>query len=473
MALSDHISDFLRDGQYRLAEITHKLKTEIYDPDSREYIELNEQRLKIWALLNMLYYGYLDIYQGNFGFAESLEDWSEFEIISEIEHVRSETEVSEIPWASFATFQRVLVTRSGSSEEETDPTNLGGLEDQMAVYDSGGRLFGEDKPVNLGWIVPDIADYFANNAAWSRVLIPQYTAAEWSGENPTLAAGQIGIEQDDNGLALRLKIGPGIWKDLEYFNNSTFEDSVSITNPIGDASGDLSGVSAAEILKLMLSPYQVPVISELKNNAGGTYNEENIINLGESISGTISLQFSVANDANLDGSTPINVNAGGVFSNEGDFANGQIDLTLASTLTPTLLTNIEIKVKATHTNGETEEVSTFIRFQPQIIWGVSPNTSLTASEIANIPQKQTLVTDEYRNEYEFTAAGYLYLCIPSTLDPQNVIFADKTNELIPLPVEMTDLGVVANVNNGFGTYNYQVFRTTHSITSNSSKIEVG
>lgn len=472
MSLQDKISDFLRDGQYRSAEITSKLNREIIDVDSREYKRLHRQRLLIDALISVLHYPYQDIKTGEFG----LDVLTEFEIELEIEYVRKECEMNDIPWISFSTYRpeiRVFTSGSGGVSEEIDPTNLGGDEGQLAQFNSQNKLIGVNKPVKIGWTNPDIASYFADNAAFSEILIPTYSASEWSAEDPYLEVGQIGIELNESDQASRCKVGPGLWNSLPYFNQTVIESGgLTVTNPIGDASGDLSGQSLIQVLSKMLAPYTAPVITNLRNNAGGTYGSTNTLNIGETVAGTVSLQYNISNEENLSGANPINVTAGGVFSNEGNFANGQIDLTLASPLTPTALTNIEIKVKVAHTNGVTQEFKTYIRFYPQIIWGVSQKDSLTASEIASISSKQTLVTNEYKRTYQFNQSGFRYIFIPTTLSPSNLVFADLTDEIVVNPIDIDDLGVVTNVNNGLGIYDYQVLRTTYNITENFNKIRV-
>ncbi len=471
MTINEHISDFLRDAQYRLAEITNELKLNVIDEDSFEYKQLNSHRKELWLFMRVIFYGSIPIYQSEkSGF---LNDWTDSEILEEIEYLRDKVGISEIPWVSYTGYQPLLINsiRGEGITEEVDPTIVKGTEGQIPEYGENGQtLIPKNKPTSIGWTVADISEYFNRTTSFGYLLHAIYTESEWTSENPILLAGEIGFVEE-NGVCIKYKVGPGRWNDLSY-QEDVYSHNDAVTNPIGDASSNLENMKIGDILKLMLSPYKAPVISNFKNDASGTSELESIIELGNSISGSVDLSFDITYEANLSGATPLNVTAGSTFSNEGDFANGQISLSLASALQPTTLTNIEIKIKSTHTNGETLPVSTFIRFQPKIIWGVSSKTSLTASEIANISSKKTKISSSYKHEYLFEQSGYLYLAIPSTLDPNDLSFADVTDKQIPLPIDMEDLGVVTSVNNGVGTYNYQVFRTKYSMTVNETKISV-
>lgn len=465
--LQENIDAFLRDGQYRLGEITNILNNQIYDEDSREFKKLDYQRRQIWLLIHLLYSGYRDIQGGEyFGF---YANFTEEELNEEIERVRNEVQVSEIPWVSYG--QRTIEIVNRTFGQEDGEVNLeNSTPGYLARYKNEDTLEGYEIPKDIGWVSPSITEYFQRNTEWGYILHPTYTDAEWTAENPLLVAGEIGFEINGSGVVIGWKVGPGRWNDLSYFGDALYTETET-SNPIGDAQGDLSGRTTAEILALMLNPYVVPVISSLQNNAGGSFGNDRILEIGESVSGTVSVTFSVSDSGNLEGSNPINVDAGDIFSNEGDFPNGQIDLTLVAALNPSETTTYQIMLKATHTNGETGVVSTFIRFYPKIISGVSNNANITASEMANIAAKQTFITNNFNRDYSFSQAGYLYIAIPAMLNPSGLLFTDISNPNSPFPMDMTDLGQLT-VNNGVGQYAYQIFRSTFLLTVNSTVIRV-
>lgn len=301
---------------------------------------------------------------------------------------------------------------------------------------------------------------------------PAFTEAEWAARNPLLLKGEVGYVISSGGIITRSKVGPGLWNDLPWFPDTLYDRTDTITNPIGDAKGNLNGSTLMEIVEKMLFPYQTPALSLVKNNAGGSLQTTATREIGSSLSGIVNLTYAISNPTNLSGATPINVTAGGIFSNEGNFENlGSIDLNLVAPLNPTVVTTYTISVKPVHQQGEGTTVSTSIVYYPRIIWGVSPLTSLSASQLNTIGQKQTLLTNNFRRDYNFTAAGYCWIAIPTILNPSALVFTDVTDPNAPAGFSMEDMGTLS-VNNGVGTYNYQLFRSTYYLTESLSKMRI-
>jgi hypothetical protein len=303
---------------------------------------------------------------------------------------------------------------------------------------------------------------------------PSYTAAQWSARNPLLQRGEVGyLLHDTSGIVIGQKVGPGRWNDLAFSPDVLFDNPGPVTNPIGDVSGVIAGQNLMQVAEKMLFPYKVPVISNLTNNAqGGSPQVEALLEIGAAKSGVIRLLHETSFPENLSGATPINVIAGSIFSNEGNFANtGTIDMNLSAPLNPSVVTTYTINVKPTPTQGVGVTVSTTIKFVPRMIWGVSPLTSLTGPQMNSIAQKQTALTDNLERDCSFTTAGYGYLAIPAMLDPSNLIFTDVTNPDAPSTFSFEDLGPLS-INNGVGTYNYQIFRTTYYITESLSRVRI-
>lgn len=301
---------------------------------------------------------------------------------------------------------------------------------------------------------------------------PAYTEAQWSARNPLLQAGEVGyVKHATTGLVHKAKVGPGRWNDLPYFPDVVW-DAGTVTAPIGDATGNLDDQTVMQILEKMLKPYVVPQIVNLTNNAqGGSPQSIATREIGAALSGVVRLQYEVINPQNLT-ATPINVSSGGIFSNDGNFANtGSIDMNLAAPLSPNVVTVYDINVKPLHAQGEGLTVKTQIKYVPRAIWGVSPLTTLTASQLNAIGQKQTVLMDNFRRDYEFTAAGYPWLAIPTMLNPTGLVFTDVTNLNNPEGFEFEDMGALS-VNNGVGTYNYQLFRGTYYLTESFSRLRV-
>lgn len=305
------------------------------------------------------------------------------------------------------------------------------------------------------------------------IELPSFPEADWQARNPLLGKGEMGHVTDSNGVILRSKVGPGRWNDLPWYADTLFDRDEVVTNPIGDAKGNLNGQFLMGIVEKMLFPYGVPVISALTNNAQlGSPQNLAIREIGLSLSGIVRLQYSLSNPSNLSGATPINVLAGGIFSNEGNHAHsGAIDMNLSAPLNPSVVTEYPINVKPLDLNGVGATVITKIKFVPRIIWGVSPLATLSGSQFNTIGQKKTALTDNFQRDYDFTAAGYCWLGIPVMLNPENLLFTDVTNANFPFGFAFDDMGVLS-VNNGTGTYNYQMFRSTHYITESFSRVRV-
>lgn len=301
---------------------------------------------------------------------------------------------------------------------------------------------------------------------------PAFSAAQLTTRNPYLDKGEIVFELDGTAKPKKFKIGPGHWNDLPYFIDDEYTISTPVTNPIGDATGDISGLSLREVLEKILHPYVAPVVSNVVNNAGGSFGNARIIEIGISLSGTIQVTYSVSNPSLLSGATPISITAGGIFSNEGAHAHsGSIGMTLPAPLNPSVITTYTISVKATHQQGETPVVTSTIKFNPRAIWGVSTLTSYTAGDINSLTSKQTALLSSHKRDYTFNGQGYCVVAIPAMLNPTNMIFTDVTDPSAPAGFSMEDLGTLS-INNGVGTYLYQILRSTYFITQPSSILRI-
>lgn len=301
---------------------------------------------------------------------------------------------------------------------------------------------------------------------------PSFPPALLTSRNPYLDIGEIVFELDVTNKPKKFKVGPGLWNDLPYFVNDVYTISTDVVNPIGDAKGNISGLSSIQILEKMLHPYAPPVISNVLNNAGGSFAATRTIEIGISLSGTIRITYNITNSNNLSGANPISVLAGGIFSNEGNHPNtGTIDMTLGSILNPNTRTTYTINLRATHQEGQTANVPTVIQFNPKAIWGVSPLTSYTASDINNLTAKQTALVSTHKRDYLFNGQGYCVVAIPVMLGATGMIFTDVTDPSAPAGFSMEDLGTLS-INNGVGTYLYQILRSTYYITQPQSILRI-
>lgn len=299
---------------------------------------------------------------------------------------------------------------------------------------------------------------------------PSFTEAQWSVRNPYLRKGEAGYILDEiTGEVTGMKVGPGLWNDLEKIGTDVYPYADMVTNPIGDATGVLQDQTLSAIIKKMLSPYQAPTITLLTNNAssGGGFSAAVVREIGQSLAGPVQITFNLSNQANLSGATPINVTAGGTFSNEGDVAFVlPISLLLPVALNPGVTTTVTIAVKATHQQGQTSAVNTTIAFYPKIMWGSSVLSSVDAVQFMAISNKGTIVSNAHKRDYSFPGNGYSWLAIPSMLSATGLVFTDVTNPNLPANYSMESKGTIS-INNGVATYNYDLYRSTYNLISST------
>lgn len=305
---------------------------------------------------------------------------------------------------------------------------------------------------------------------------PTYFPEQWTTENPLLKIGQVGFERDvSTGKVVRHKVGPGRWNDLSYEDSSIYSYVDEVTNPIGDISslGDISGKTTSEILHLILSPYQVPSITGLLNNAGTGFQNIQTRQVGQSLSGTVTVTWTLNNSGNLSGSNPVNISAGGLFNNEGSFPNtGSAVMNLSSPLNPTIISEYDISLTLSHIKGTTSPYKTKIRFWPKIMWITSPLADMPdGATFMAVINRQESVSNSYQKDYFFQGNGYNWLAIPAMLGPLNLKYAEVSNPLVPSPYGITEKGQLT-INNGVTSYLYTLVRSTYFL-NNPTTLRVG
>ena len=301
-----------------------------------------------------------------------------------------------------------------------------------------------------------------SNHAKTWVQHPAYVESDWTTRNPLLLPGEIAfVRETSTGLVTKWKVGPGYFNVLPY-QGEVYPFNEVVTNPIGDATGNLFGLPTSEILHRMLNPYQAPVLSNARNNAGVAYQNAWIFEIGQSVAVPITVQVNVSNQSNLLGANPINISAGGAFNNEGSFPLGPVALTRSTPINPTLVSSIVIQMNATHQRGVTNTVTTSIVHYPKIIWGVRQANTIAPADWATLTLRKTAVTNNYQRDYDFGTAGYGYFAIPTMLSPGALIFTDVTDPNAPAGYGITSMGV-QTINNGVTSYTYNTFRTTYYI----------
>ena len=292
---------------------------------------------------------------------------------------------------------------------------------------------------------------------------PAFTASDWLARNPYLNSGEVGY-LIENGVVTRSKCGPGYWNTLGFIDQDNYPYADLVGNPIGDVKTPPTGQNAVDIIRNMISPYQVPSAVNLTNNLGGSYQGIVIREVGESFNTSIQINFTVSGIANLLGATPVVVDGGGIFAN-GSFANTPpLTLSLLSPpLAPTAIAVINIGVRFTHISGTSPYTYTTIKFHPKVMWFSSLLSTIPDGTTFMLQSgRQTLITNNFSGDYAFVGGGYSWVAIPSMLNAINPVFTDVSNPNLPLFISMESKGTFA-INNGVGTYNYDLYRSTYSL----------
>ncbi len=301
-----------------------------------------------------------------------------------------------------------------------------------------------------------------------RIQNPTYSDAELSTLNPLLKRGEIVVIRDGSTLkAQNFKIGDGfsLYNDLELLNSSIYPYTDLVTNTIGDVTAGSSQYNRllVDIVHDMISPFQVPAVSDVRTNAGGSSEVISQLEVGQTLSTAISVTYVVSNQANI-GVNPVEVDSFGFFNESNPYPIGAISITPLAPLTPTqpIIYTINVRVEDTQ-NNFSAWISAFIRFDMRFIWGASTLADLTTSQHA-----LDLITNgggqavkqQWQSDYEINVGGYGYVLIPSLL--LNAIpppvWTDISNPNAPASIGMVNVGTLS-VNNGVAIYNYEKFRT--------------
>lgn len=310
---------------------------------------------------------------------------------------------------------------------------------------------------------------------FERLQHPVYTKSQLESLNPALLKGEEVYESDDEApdIPKRMKVGPGRYNDLPYNSSSSYASVLPVTNQIGDVKtiDDINGKSATEILELMLSPYQPVVVSSLQNNLAGSYKFVGVKEVGQSISGAFQLKFGISNSENLVEENSLEIKLSSLISDSGlrNYAN-PLTVNLTEAYQPTENTRISFGIRSYHLKGVTGYIYTYLDFLPRIIWGVSQSSYIDEAGVNNLTGKQFLITDNPKREYTYTFSGYPWLAIPAMIDPGNLLFLDYTIPSLPAPYGMI-LKKSITVNNGVGSYLYNLYTTINKLDS-SSRLKV-
>lgn len=169
--LNTIVSEFLRDAQYRIGELSVEINK--LDKEGSYLVEeKRKQRTQLSVWMSVLYEGRWYISDGNYNHLRmteiaGLEDsWTEYEIISEIEYLRYYTNMNEVPFINFTAHYPQIASSLGSGRSVGSGNTLSfpaGLPGQVVLYDTQSIPYAESLDNYGGMYDTETIDaYFTN-----------------------------------------------------------------------------------------------------------------------------------------------------------------------------------------------------------------------------------------------------------------------------------------------------------------------
>lgn len=164
MTLDEYISNFLRDAQYRIAQLSVKMD-ELQDDGSYQYKKLFQQRLELIVFMAILYEGkwYIEGGYNHIQYEDTEETWNSNDIIAEIEHLRYYTNMNEVPYITFtAHYPQIasylgIVGQVGSGGTQFPSGQPGNI----IVYNNNSEPYADDVDPWGGQLINEsITDFF-------------------------------------------------------------------------------------------------------------------------------------------------------------------------------------------------------------------------------------------------------------------------------------------------------------------------
>lgn len=141
MAIEQKISDFLRDAQYRMAEIANRMEEK--DDYDNEFEELEEQRLSLYLFMDCIYIGNWSIRGGGYNHLF----WDDYDIEHEMEYLRNYCGMVTSPYITFVGNYPTIVASVGASSGSSIPN---GAPSEYIYYDAAGNPITAPFPVFAG-----------------------------------------------------------------------------------------------------------------------------------------------------------------------------------------------------------------------------------------------------------------------------------------------------------------------------------
>lgn len=227
-----------------------------------------------------------------------------------------------------------------------------------------------------------------------------------------------------------------------------------------DVGTTFNNVPISNVLDMLIYQYAYPVITL-------TAPTNRVLEVGESVSGQMSVTWSVQNKQN--------VKAGGykmiyLPSSTEVFAESDINATMGTFVHPltvrsTAATVNVFKFYLTDTKNTQRSVNVQYNWNHRICYGESANSSLTEAQIKAL--RVSALFPSFLGSYQMNTGGYKYICIPVDMGVAARFRDVATGLLVPF-----NDPYVVSVTNSFGvSIPYNVYRTAN-VLGGSINIEI-
>lgn len=163
MTLAQYVSDYLRDAQYRIAQLTGQIDS-LRDEgeENPNFVLLKEKRMALIRFMRLVYDPFHVFHNDGYNFLKAVTEWSDREIIDEIEYLRDYTDMALIPYAVFTGFYPTIVNNILGDNFNQGAANLP-TGDYLNVlrYNINGVLEAIPFPQYTGMGNLPINDYFS------------------------------------------------------------------------------------------------------------------------------------------------------------------------------------------------------------------------------------------------------------------------------------------------------------------------
>ena len=165
MTVNEYISNFLRDAQYRIAELTIQIdKRRNEGEEDPLFLAMKEKRQSLILFMEVVYDPYTNVRDGS-NFLSASEAWTDREVMKEIEYLRDYTGMALIPYAVFTGYYPTIVNNIlGSGGSDPGQVFQEGAYLEILRYKVSGNLEAIPFPQYMGMGDLSINDYFAGRS---------------------------------------------------------------------------------------------------------------------------------------------------------------------------------------------------------------------------------------------------------------------------------------------------------------------